>query len=144
MHRGTLEIRLARLDDAEGIATLMIQLGYEVPAAKIAQRLHRLEERRAIFVATHGDRVVGWAAACTDEPFVEGFGAQLEGLVVDEAVRSRGIGAQLIAAAEAWARDRGCPEIRVQSNVVRQRAHAFYKRHGYTTIKSQYNLRKTL
>ena len=47
-------------------------------------------------------------------------------------------------AAEAWARKRGCNEMRVQSNVLRRRAHAFYERHGYAKIKSQYHLRKTL
>ena len=140
----TFEIRAARLDDAEEIAALMNQLGYDVPVVEIAQRLRRREERRAVFVATRGDRVVGWVAVCTDETFVEGFGAHLEGLVVDEAARSLGAGAHLIEVAETWARNRGCNEIRVQSNVVRRRAHAFYKRHGYATIKSQYHLRKLL
>lgn len=144
MRKGALEIRPARPDDVEGIAMLMIQLGYEVPIGEISERLRRQEERRTVFVAARGRDVVGWVAVCTDEPFVEGFGGHLEGLVVDDAVRSRGIGAQLIEAAEAWARSRGCSEMRVQSNVVRARAHAFYKRHGYATIKSQYNLRKTL
>ncbi len=143
-HEGTLEIRPARLDDAERIATLMFALGYEVPIAEISQRLRRQEERRAVFVATHDGRVVGWAAVSTDETFVEGFGAHLEGLIVDETARSLGIGANLIAAAETWARKRGCGEIRVQSNVVRERAQRFYRRHGYATIKSQYYLRKTL
>jgi GNAT superfamily N-acetyltransferase len=144
MREGALEIRPARLGDVEGIATLMMQLGYEVAAGEISERLRRQEERRAVFVAARGRDVVGWVAVCTDEPFVEGFGGHLEGLIVDDAVRSRGIGAELIEAAEAWARSRGCTEMRVQSNVVRARAHAFYKRHGYATIKSQYHLRKTL
>ncbi|HEY6450739.1 MAG TPA: GNAT family N-acetyltransferase [Candidatus Cybelea sp.] len=140
----TFEIRAARLDDAEELAALMNQLGYDVPVVEIAQRLRRREERRAVFVATRGDRVVGWAAVSTDETFVEGFGAHLEGLVVEETARGLGAGAHLIEAAETWARDRGCNEMRVQSNVVRRRAHAFYNRHGYATIKSQYHLRKPL
>ncbi len=122
----------------------MNQLGYDVSVAEIGERLRRREERRVVLVATRGDRIAGWAAVCTDEPFVEGFGAHLEGLVVDETVRSRGVGAHLMEAVEAWARKRGCNEMRVQSNVVRRRAHAFYERHGYATIKSQYHLRKTL
>lgn len=138
------EIRAARLDDAGEIAVLMNQLGYDVSVAEIGERLRRREERRAVLVATRGDRIAGWAAVCTDEPFVEGFGAHLEGLVVDGTVRSRGVGAHLMEAAEAWARKRGCNEMRVQSNVLRRRAHAFYERHGYAKIKSQYHLRKTL
>jgi GNAT superfamily N-acetyltransferase len=139
-----VRIRRARLDDADAIGTLMNQLGYEVPLAEIAGRLQRRIKEREIFVALRGGRLIGWTAVSTGEPFVEGFGAHLEGLVVDESVRNRGVGAQLIEAAETWARQSGCVEMRVQSNVVRARAHAFYERHGYATIKTQHHLRKRL
>ncbi|MGP8099814.1 MAG: GNAT family N-acetyltransferase, partial [Candidatus Cybelea sp.] len=99
---------------------------------------------RDVFVATDGELVVGWAALFVDEPFVDGFGAFLEGFVVDEAARSRGIGVVLLEAVEARARERGCTEIRVQSNVLRERAHSFYERNGYVKLKAQYQLRKLL
>lgn len=137
-------MRRARPDDAEPIAALMAQLGYDVPAPAVAARLQRLGERRDVFVAIEGERVVGWAALSIDEAFVEGFGAYLEGLVVDEAARSRGIGVALLEAVEARARERGCAEIRVQSNVLRERAHSFYERNGYLKVKAQYQLRKAL
>jgi GNAT superfamily N-acetyltransferase len=137
-------IRSAKPPDAEVLSELMTQLGYGVAAETIADRLARREPRREVLVATYDDRVVGWAAVSVDEPFVEGFSAQLEGLVVDESARSRGVGAQLLNAAEEWARERGCREIRVWSNVVRKRAHAFYERAGYKTVKSQYLFRKQL
>jgi GNAT superfamily N-acetyltransferase len=140
----SVQIRPAEAGDVERIAELMAQLGYDVPAAALAGRLRRRDGRREVLVAVSAGRIVAWAAVCTDEPFVEGFGAQLEGLVVDESSRGRGAGAQLLDAAEAWARDRGGTEMRVKSNVVRERAHAFYKRQGYRTIKSQYHLRKAL
>ncbi|MGA8662875.1 MAG: GNAT family N-acetyltransferase [Candidatus Cybelea sp.] len=137
-------MRPARPDDAEPIAALMAQLGYDVPAPAVSARLERLGERRDVFVATDGERVVGWAALSIDEAFVEGFGAFLEGLVVDEVARSRGVGRQLLDAVESRARERGCAEIRVQSNVLRERAHSFYERNGYTKVKAQYQLRKAL
>jgi 3-phenylpropionate/trans-cinnamate dioxygenase ferredoxin component len=139
-----VQIRPARLEDAQRIAGLMLQLGYDESVDAIADRLQRRGAQREVFVAALGDGVIGWAAVRADEPFVEGFGAYLEGLVVDEAARSQGTGARLLDAAEAWARERECAEIRVQSNVVRKRAHAFYERQGYVTIKSQYQLRKPL
>ena len=101
-------MRRARPDDAEPIAALMAQLGYEVPAPAVSGRLQRLGERREVFVATDGGRVVGWAALLIDEAFVEGFGASLEGFVVDEGARSRGVGLQLLEAIESRARERGC------------------------------------
>jgi GNAT superfamily N-acetyltransferase len=136
-------IRSARADEAQQIARLMGQLGYDVAAPTIAGRL-RSRAGREVFVALEGDRVVGWAAVCAQEAFVEGVGGYLEGLVVDEAIRGAGIGAQLLAAAEVWARERGCTEMRVHSNVVRNRAHQFYRRLGYATVKSQFYFRKPL
>ncbi|MGA7200861.1 MAG: GNAT family N-acetyltransferase [Candidatus Cybelea sp.] len=137
-------MRSARPGDAEAIAALMAQLGYDVPAAAVIARLQHLGERRDVFVATDGERVVGWAALAIDEAFVEGFGAYLEGLVVDEAARNRGIGVALLEAVEDRARERGCAEVRVQSNVLRERAHSFYGRNGYLKVKAQYQLRKAL
>ncbi|MBV8531681.1 MAG: GNAT family N-acetyltransferase [Candidatus Eremiobacteraeota bacterium] len=137
-------IRTASSSDAARIAELTRQLGYDVSAQEIAGRLRRRGERREVFVAVCADLVIGWAAVCVDAPFIEGFCACIEGLVVDETARSRGAGALLLSAAEAWARTRGCTAIRVGSNVVRERAHAFYHRRGYVTIKAQYQLRKTL
>jgi GNAT superfamily N-acetyltransferase len=142
--RTIVNVRRAHPEDAEPIAALMAQLGYDVPAPAITARLERLGERRDVLVAIDGERVVGWAALSVDEPFVEGFGAFLEGFVVDETARSRGIGATLLEAVEARARERGCGEIRVQSNVLRERAHSFYERNGYTKVKSQFQLRKPL
>jgi GNAT superfamily N-acetyltransferase len=130
-------VRRARPDDAEAIAALMTQLGYDVPAPAVTARLQHLGERRDVFVAIDDERVVGWAALAIDEAFVEG-------LVVDEAARSRGIGVALLEAVEARARERGCATIRVQSNVLRERAHSFYERNGYLKVKAQYQLRKAL
>ena len=139
-----MSIRRAHAPDAERIGDLMRQLGYDVPTQEIAARLARRNPQRAVLVADDGSGALGWAAVCVEEGFVEGRVAWIEGFVVDERARSSGVGANLLDAAEAWARDRGCTTMRVQSNVLRERAHGFYERHGYTKIKAQYAFRKTL
>ena len=111
----------------------------EVIAESISRR-----DSREVFVATTEERIVGWAAVSVHESFVESAGAHLNGLVVDESVRNSGIGGELLAAAKAWARERDCKEMCLHSNVVRDRAHAFYRRHGYDTVKAQYYFRKLL
>ena len=45
---------------------------------------------------------------------------------------------------ERWAEARGCSAIMVRSNVVRERAHAFYQRLGFEVIKTQRVLRKPI
>jgi GNAT superfamily N-acetyltransferase len=139
-----VETRSARPADAAQIAVLMAQLGYEVPPRDVAERLARIDSRREVFVATSAERIVGWTSVSVDESLVEGFSALIEGFVVDEKMRSRGIGQHLLRAAEDWARERGSLEIRVRSNVLRERAHRFYERAGYAKVKSQFLLRKSL
>jgi GNAT superfamily N-acetyltransferase len=50
----------------------------------------------------------------------------------------------LLARAERWARERGCREIGLRSNVIRDRAHAFYEGHRYRHVKTQKSFRKDL
>lgn len=137
-------VRRARPEDAPCVSSLMEQLGYSVPVPEIAKRLARRDRERKVFVAENDTGVVAWAAVRAREDFVGGRYAEIEGFVVDEKNRSAGIGAHLLGAAERWARDRGCDAMRVRSNVIRQRAHVFYQRHGYERVKAQFSFRKAL
>ncbi|MDP2084285.1 MAG: GNAT family N-acetyltransferase [Gemmobacter sp.] len=57
--------------------------------------------------------------------------AQVESVRVAADLRSRGIGAALMADAEARARAAGCGLIQLTTNRDRAQAHAFYVREGY-------------
>lgn len=52
-------------------------------------------------------------------------------MVIEEAMRGRGIGATLVRAAERTLAAQGCYMIEVTSNVRRTEAHRFYERLGY-------------
>ena len=69
---------------------------------------------------------------------------EVTGLVVSEKFRSQQVGKQLLARAEQWTLDQGCSEIGLRSNVIRDRAHAFYLREGYQHTKTQKTFRKKL
>lgn len=135
----TASIRAARPDDAAAIAALTTQLGYPVDAETQARRLAPIltSDRDAVLVATDAaDRPIAWVHV-QRRLFLEGDDqALVAGLVVDEAHRSEGIGAGLLAAAEAWALARGIGSIRVLSRTERARAHRFYERHGYVVTKT--------
>ncbi len=57
--------------------------------------------------------------------------AWLGGFAVDETVRGSGIGAAMLVAIDAAARDLGCTTIDLQSSAVRTRAHDFYRKNGF-------------
>ncbi len=57
--------------------------------------------------------------------------ANVEAVRVAAELRSRGIGAQLMAQAEQLARERGCRLVQLTSDLQRADAHRFYTRLGY-------------
>lgn len=142
-----VRIRKARASDAPRIAELSGQLGYPATTAEIAKRMRKLKAGapNSFFVAestTAG--VVGWTHVSVQHLVEFGTRAELNGMIVSDGQRSHGAGALLLAAAEEWARRHGCPSMSVRSNVVRERAHAFYLRQGYEHHKTQKAFRKPL
>ena len=140
-------VRRARGADAARIAELSGHLGYPVTTRQMAERLKRAMRKRdnACLVACAGPaEVVGWIHVSITPLLEVERRAEVNGLVVDEQARSRGAGAALLAAAENWARHQGCRGMSVRSNVLRERAHAFYLRQGYEHYKTQKAFRKKL
>ncbi len=60
-----------------------------------------------------------------------GWCGEIESFHVRSDMRSRGIGAQMLIAAEELARERGCYRIQLTSRNVREDAHRFYLANGY-------------
>ena len=140
------KIRRARLRDAARIAELSGQLGYPASRAEIVQRMKRMRPaaQHAIFVAETEKKVMGWLHVSVTPLLEVVLRAEVNGLVVDENHRSVGAGAQLLDAAERWATKKGCQSMSIRSNVIRERAHAFYLRQGYEHYKTQKAFRKKL
>ncbi len=75
--------------------------------------------------------------ALVDNRLAEGQRGEITSLVVAAEVRSRGIGAELVAAVTQWLQSRGIGRMRVRCNAVRERAHRFYETHGFELTKTQ-------
>ena len=135
-----MTIRTARLEDAPDIAILATQLGYPTSTEQAEARLCDVLNRSdgAVLVAEGEDgRAIGWTQVAgawrvANDPF-----AEIVAMVVDERHRSQGIGAALVEAVVDWAGRHGFGTVRVRSNVVRERTHAFYERLGFRRTKTQ-------
>ena len=139
-------IRTAEIDDAARVAELSGILGYPVDAEAMRQRLERVlaSNAKTVFVAEMDDRIVGWTGAAEMEILVADRYCELEGLVVADGKRGRGVGRRLVEAVEQWARSRGLNQVSLRSNVVRPESHAFYERLGYDRFKTQHAYRKRI
>jgi ribosomal protein S18 acetylase RimI-like enzyme len=122
-----LALREAKPKDAEGIAALIVALGYEVTAAEVRARLRSVEA----LVADKGGIVGAVTLAVTRVLHRPKPVGRISMLVVGEGARGAGIGTALVAEAEKRLAAAGCGMIEVTSNRKRQRAHAFYERLGY-------------
>ena len=137
----TIEIRPATLEDEEQALCLREQL-FEPPGGmppdytrerfSAAFRWAVEKPSADILLAFDGDEAVGLTSVYADIQSL-GFGPKcwLQDMVVDKGRRSEGIGGQLMAAAETWARAHGLTHIELSYNIGRIDAHRFYERWGF-------------
>ena len=104
--------------------------------------------RWAVFVAARPDRRLSGFVEVSVREQAEGCRTHPVGYIefwyVDPDTRRQGVGRQLLAAAETWARGRGCREMASDTgldNVISQGAH---RAAGYAEVDRQVHFRKEL
>jgi GNAT superfamily N-acetyltransferase len=90
-------------------------------------------QRGDVVVAEVDGEVVGVCQVVIFQHFQHagGWCCEIESVHVRSDMRSRGIGAQLLTAAEELAKERGCYRVQLTSRNVREDAHRFYLANGY-------------
>ena len=133
-----LLIRPIEMNDAEQVAILTEQLGYQRSASDIVSWIESLPHRaenQAAFVACIGYEVVGWIEISVQHHLQSAPHALIGGLVVKDGYRNRQIGLRLCEHVEQWTWQHGLSVLRVTSRSTRLDAHRFYERNGYTLTK---------
>jgi len=138
-----LEIRVATPEDADAVAALIAMLGYEASPPEVRDRLALIDPSLLPLVGLVEGRIV----ACLSLSLMRVLHrprpvGRISMMVVDEGRRGQGIGAAMVAAAEARLAALGCGLVEVTSNMKRNRAHAFYERLGYE--RTSYRFAKKL
>ena len=105
------------------------------------------DEGYAVFVAESGNELTGFVEARL-RPYADGCDTSpvgfIEGWYVVPESRRTGIGKMLVAAAETWARSKGCTEMAsdaILENAEGRRAH---ERLGYAEVERKVAFRKDL
>lgn len=87
---------------------------------------------RAVLVAEDGrGRCLGFVSVARDVHFTGEEQAYVGELAVAEEAEGIGVGRALMAAAEAWSRERGYRLIALDTGAANDRARGFYRRLGY-------------
>jgi GNAT superfamily N-acetyltransferase len=128
----SLEVREAAPRDAEAISALLGALGFPTAAADVRRRLAAFRKAgEPPLVADEGGAIGFLAWHVTPVVHRPAPVGRVTVMVVAEKSRGRGVGAALLAEAEARLRAAGCRLAEVTSNIELGGAHAFYRAQGY-------------
>jgi GNAT superfamily N-acetyltransferase len=125
-------LRDAQPSDFAAVRRLLGQLGY---APDEVEFRHRFDSVLAAaghrIIVAEEEGVLGVLHVFERPALDKGCEAVIQALVVDDTMRSRGVGEALMREAEAWAVNRGLAATSLYTNITRDRARAFYERIGY-------------
>ena len=129
------------LKDAEAVNRLSRQLGYPLTPGQTLQNITAVlsSNDHTAYVAAYEDKIVGWIGAAYTIMIEVMPHCEINGLVIDEDHRGKGIGKMLIEALKGWAKEKGTDTLSLRCNVKRTEAHLFYQHLGFTEIKQQKN-----
>ena len=136
-----IRFREATRDDVPAVIALLVDdhLGATREADDMARYLAAFDTMQAeganhLIVGEDNGRII----ATYQITFIQGLSlkaarrAQIESVRVASDLRGQGLGAAMMADAEARARAAGCTLMQLNTNKTRRRAHAFYERLGFT------------
>ena len=124
-----LVIRKLETAELASVVPLVVQLRPHLDEAEFLQRVAAQEklgyELYAAFISNEAVGLAGMRPVCT---LARGHHMHLDDLMITETLRSQGLGAKLLAFAEAEAKRRGLGKLFLDA---RQQAIPFYERNGY-------------
>jgi ribosomal protein S18 acetylase RimI-like enzyme len=127
-------IRDAELNDAQELAVLMCELGYETRRAEMETRLKLILSNPAYrtFVAIKDGCVCGMIGTLAYPSYEHNDpSGRILALATSSAARRRGIGRALIATAEKDFAQKGIRRVALDTRLTREDAHKFYESLGY-------------
>lgn len=135
-------IRVIQQKDAETIKNICeSELGHKTTVILLRQRIEELANNDHYYIMVFEDdqthQILGFIQAEKYILLYGGNGWNIIALAVETNAQGRGIGKQLLLSLEKHAEELGYTFIRLNSNVVRTEAHAFYQHLGYQCDKTQ-------
>lgn len=136
-----VSIRQMTTDDVSAVNKLSAQLGYPLPEEQTLQNIKTVlaSKEHDAFVAVLDNNVAGWIGLAQSVMIEMLPHCEINGLVIDENFRGKGIGKLLVEKAKQWAKEKGNDRIILRCNVKRTETHLFYQHLGFRATKLQTN-----
>jgi GNAT superfamily N-acetyltransferase len=136
---GTIYIRPISVKDAVPVTALSLELGYKMTVSETIANIGSVDKSicDVAYVALLDEVVVGWIHVFYTIRMESGPFCEIGGLIVSKNIHGKGIGRQLVEKARKWAAERNCARLLVRCNILREGAHEFYNKSGFTENKTQ-------
>ena len=140
-------IREAQIDDADSIAKLLLQLGYETKSSDVR---HMLLATNDVASTTNDEVYVcvfkGDVVAVMSLIFFNYFPSaqklcRITAIVVDDSLRGSGIGSHLIHHAKCVASTASCSVLEVTTSLKRLQTQSYYEKIGFKKTSYKYVLK---
>ena len=148
---GSVKIRPVDPGDEAEWLRMRVSLWPDSPddhGPEIDQFLNGAASTSTVVVAERDNGSLGGLLEAGTRPYAEGCCTSpvgyIEGWWVDPDLRRSGVGALLIAAAEAWARSLGLAEMASDAELTNERSHAAHRALGYQEVGRNISFRKQL
>lgn len=132
-----MEIKNAKLDEAEMIAKLAIKMWKLNTEQELVDSFkeYMQDEKSSIFLAWDKKEAIGFAQCGLRNDYVEGTESSpvgyLEGVFVAEEYRKKGVAKALLSACQGWARDQDCSEFASDCELENEESLAFHLKMGF-------------
>ena len=129
------EISFKKLSKAD-IGAIVI-LGKKLNPARSIEELKDFMHEMFDFATYHcfglyqDGKLVGVSSGWITIRFYSGKQLEIDNVIIDDAIRSAGFGKILLEHIEAWAKERDCKTVELNTYISNSRSHKFYFNRGY-------------
>ena len=135
MNAQTITVRELSVEEFPLILPLIEKHNSKIAPEELRRRLEVMSTHHYHCIAAFdGEQIVGVAGYWLGARFYCGEFMDVDNVVVDESLRSHGIGSLMMDWLEAKARELGCKVVVLDSYVTFAGAHRFYFRQGYEIL----------
>ena len=119
--------------DSPYIHKLLEQLGYPQQGDRVVEAIESyFEPGYYLLVVEVDNTIAGFASLHWFDMFhMRGNMGRITAICIQEELRSKGIGHNLLTASEEFLKSKGCVKVEVTTNLKRTLTHDFYAKNGY-------------
>lgn len=118
------------------ILKLTKQLNEDLPLSELESRQAQMFEfeNYRCFGLFEGDQLIGVSSGWITVRLYSGKQVEIDNVIIDASVQSKGYGAKFIAEIEQWAKANNCKTVELNTYTSNTRSHKFYYLHGFRIL----------